>query len=124
MTLLRLLKHERRFNYSSRFSLLLSTDFITSEAAAKSLISSTLKSILPTSHVSAKHSPRTKEISPSNSERHSSLASSSSSSFFLVPDDYEQPLSHVILMVVLVMSAVVGSVATGVCLFEVVRQRG
>ena len=32
--------------------------------------------------------------------------------WFTVPDNYEQPMSHVVLMIVLVVSAVIGSVAT------------
>jgi hypothetical protein len=32
--------------------------------------------------------------------------------WFTVPEDYEQPTSHIVLMIVLVISAVVGSIAT------------
>ena len=50
----------------------------------------------------------------------SATGSSSSSSsggggtpyWFTVPDDYEQPISHIVLMIILVISAVVGTAAT------------
>ena len=38
--------------------------------------------------------------------------SSDSPYWFTVPDDYEQPISHIVLMIILVISAVVGTAAT------------